>query len=314
MEKTVMLALAVLLLHEGAPLMTPAQNGGRGPDPHGYDVLIRRCAEHETSDLQSPRQFEFMEKLEWSWGSETRAVIETAEGRADRIVSFNDQPLAADQQAKQRQRLLKLLNNSKAARSEIAAQHEEAERRLKMIRNLPDAFFMEYSGAEPDGRLRFDFQPNPEFAPYNRETQVYKGMRGSLWIDAAAERIVGVKGVLFKDVSFGWGILGKLHKGGRYEVAQTEIRPGVWRITTLNLDLKGRVLFSSLRLLRRESSSAFAATAHDLSYRDALLRLLNDPPSPPAVPVTTPTAAGQPVRSHSQVSGSTVSHRTAHAH
>jgi hypothetical protein len=216
-------------------------------------------------------------------------VIETDEGRADRIVAFNDQPLAADQQRKQQQRLVKLLNSSKSAQNELAEQRDETQRRLKMLRSLPDAIVMEFSGAGPDGRLRFSFQPNPAFRPRDRETQVYKGMKGSLWIEPKAERIVRVEGELFRDVTFGWGILGRLHKGGRYEVAQTEVRPGVWRITTLNLDLKGRILlFGSLRLLRRESSSAFVPTPPELSYRDALGRLLKDPPAAPGTPAAAP--------------------------
>jgi hypothetical protein len=287
MGKTVMLALAVLLLCVSTPRIAPAPGDEPGSHPddadsHPYDALIRRCAQHESENLPAARPFEFRERLEWLWGSETRAVIETAEGRADRIVAFNDQPLAGDQQAKQRQRLLKLLNNSKAMQSELAEQREEVQRRRKMIRSLPDAFLMEFSGAEPDGRLRFSFQPNPSFVPHDRETQVYKGMRGSLWIDPRAERLLRVEGELFKDVSFGWGILGRLHKGGRYQVAQAEVSPGIWRITTLNLDLKGRVLlFGSLRVLRRESNSSFTATLPDLKYRDALTRLLDNPPSPP---------------------------------
>jgi hypothetical protein len=280
MGKTVM--LAVMLVCVNAPSAIPALSDrvrSDDVDARPYDALIRRCAQHESENLPAARPFEFRERLEWLWGSETRAVIETAEGRADRIVAFNDQPLADDQQAKQRQRLLKLLNNSKALQSELAEQREEVQRRRKMIRSLPDAFLMEFSGAEPDGRLRFSFQPNPSFVPHDRETQVYKGMRGSLWIDPRAERLLRVEGELFKDVSFGWGILGRLHKGGRYQVAQTEVSPGLWRITTLNLDLKGRVLlFGSLRILRRESNSSFTITPPELSYHDALLRLLNNPP------------------------------------
>lgn len=280
MGKPVLLALAVLLMGEVAPPIQPARSAGRN-DVHAYDDLIRRCSSKETASLEAPRRLEFRERLEWSWGSETRVVIETADGRADRIVAFNDQSLAEDQQEKQRRRLLKLVSNSKARQNELAEQRDEAERRLKMIRDLSDAFSMEFSGVEPDGRLRFNFQPDPGFMPRNRETQVYRGMRGSLWIDPGAERIVRVEGTLFRDVSFGWGILGKLHKGGRFELAQTEIMPGVWRMTTLNLDLKARILlFSSMHIFRRESSSEFVMSPPGLNYHDALLRLLNNPPLP----------------------------------
>ena len=241
-----------------------------------YNALLRRCSQHEKEALQHPQQFQFLERVAMDWGSETRAVIETAEGRVDRIVAFHDQPLAPDQQKKQQQRLTRLLNDAKALRDEVADQREDAERRQLMVATMPDAFLIEYLGKEPDGRLKFTFVPNPKFSPPNRETQVFKGMRGLLWIEPTYERIAAVQGELFKDVNFGWGILGRLYKGGTFEVVQTQIAPGVWRITTLNLDFKGRAfLFSGLRILRKETSRRFVPTSSGMSIRAALTELLS---------------------------------------
>src|SRR6185503_21379868 len=52
-------------------------------------ALIARAAEHERAELENPKQYRYQERLDWNWGSETRSVIETLEGRADRIVLFN---------------------------------------------------------------------------------------------------------------------------------------------------------------------------------------------------------------------------------
>ena len=54
------------------------------------------------------------------------------------------------------------------------------------------------------------FKPNPKFSPPNHETAVYAGMEGDLTIDRKAMRIAKIDGTLFKDVDFGWGILGRL--------------------------------------------------------------------------------------------------------
>src|SRR2546430_4475388 len=43
--------------------------------------LISRATEHELHALERPTSFQFQERLEWSWGTETRSVIETPEGR-----------------------------------------------------------------------------------------------------------------------------------------------------------------------------------------------------------------------------------------
>src|SRR6266481_791138 len=97
------------------PAVLTAQNTVP-PQPSDSSELIHQAAEHEAHALESPVEFQFQEKLEWSWGTETRTVIETREGRADRIVSFRDLPLTSEQQAKQQHRLEKLLSNKDAVR------------------------------------------------------------------------------------------------------------------------------------------------------------------------------------------------------
>src|SRR5690242_21200743 len=47
--------------------------------------LIARATQNELDALEDPAPFRYQERLEWSWGTETRSVIETPEGRADRI-------------------------------------------------------------------------------------------------------------------------------------------------------------------------------------------------------------------------------------
>ena len=149
-----------------------------------------------------------------------------------------------------------------------------------MVRAFPQAVLFVFDGRE-DNLWRFSFRPNPEFSPKDRETQLYRGMEGFVWIDPRQERIVRVVGQLVKDVSFGWGVLGHLNKGGIYEIAQTEVGPGVWRTTTMNVDVKGRIfLVSGFRFFREEDDSHYRLTPASIHYRDAVESLLTtDVPS-----------------------------------
>ena len=239
--------------------------------------LISRATENELQALESPVPFRYQERLEWPWGTETRSVIETSEGRADRIVQFSGEPLSSEQQAKQERRLKKLLSDHDAVKNELQDQKAETQRRIRMVKAFPRAFFFDFAGRE-HGLLRFDFHPNPEFSPKDRETQMYRGMEGKVWVEPAHERIVQVEGKLVKDVSFGWGIVGRLNKGGIYEISQTQLSPGVWRITTLNVDVKGRMfLLNSFRFMRRESNSHFRPVSASLTYPAAVQTLLAAP-------------------------------------
>src|SRR5262249_30017663 len=289
---------ALIALFLGAPGELPAQRTRTSPPPPDYLVMIAHAAENEVRALQDPVPFRFDERLTWSWGSETRSVIETAEGRADRVIYFGDEPLQPDQQEKQQHRLEKLLRDRDAVKEDLQEQRSETQRRIRMVKALPKAAIFNFVGRE-NGLLVFTFRPNPEFSPKDRETQLYRGMEGSVWLEPEQERIVRVKGRLVKDVSFGWAIAGRLNKGGIYEVEQTEVTPGVWRITTLNVDVKGRIfLFNGFRFYRKEKNSAFRPTTESLSYREAVQTLLamavpvpgndrdtNKPDFPPRTPL-----------------------------
>jgi hypothetical protein len=271
-----------------------AQPAPTAATPQQLD-LIAHATENELHALENPAPFRYQERLEWSWGTETRSVIETAEGRADRIVQFSDGPLSSDQQAKQEHRLKKLLSDHDAVKNELQDQKAETQRRIRMVMAFPRAFFFDFVGRE-NGLLRFDFRPKPDFSPRDRETQMYRGMEGKVWVEPVHERIVQVRGKLVKDVSFGWGIFGRLNKGGIYEISQTQLSPGIWRITTLNVDVKGRMYFlNSFRFMRRESNSHFRPVSASLTYPAAVQTLLaapllpeNDHVSSPPSPTRSP--------------------------
>ena len=140
-------------------------------------ALIARAAERERAELENPKPYRYQERLDWNWGSETRSVIETSEGRADRIVLFNGEPLSPEQQAKQQHRLEKLLSDHDALKNELKDQKGETQRRIRIVKAFPKAFFFDYAGVEK-GLLRFNFRPDPDFSPKDRETQMYRGMEG----------------------------------------------------------------------------------------------------------------------------------------
>ena len=240
-------------------------------------ALIERASANELADLENPQPYQYQERLDWNWGSETRSVIETEEGRADRIVLFGGEPLSPEQQAKQQHRLEKFLSDHDAVKNELKDQKSETQRRARLVKAFPKAFFFDFAGTEK-GLLRFNFRPDPEFSPKDRETQMYRGMEGSVWIEPVQERIVRIEGELVKDVSFGWGIVGHLYKGGIYEIAQTELSQGKWRITKLDIDLKGKMfLFNSFRLQRREFNSRFHPVSSEMTFQAAVQQLLADP-------------------------------------
>jgi hypothetical protein len=59
-------------------------------------------------------------------------------------------------------------------------------------------------------------------------------------------------------VDFGWGILGRLYKGGSFMVQQEQVDGSHWDTTKMTLDLTGKaLLFKSLAFQEQEYESDF---------------------------------------------------------
>ena len=90
--------------------------------------------------------------------------------------------------------------------------------------------------------LRLECSPNREFSPPNYESQVLPGMNVVILIDRDDKRISRLEGTLFKDVTFGWGFLGRLNRGGRIEIAQSKVAGRHWGITRMQLVFEGHII------------------------------------------------------------------------
>jgi hypothetical protein len=94
-----------------------------------------------------------------------------------------------------------------------------------------------------------------------------QGMKGYVLIDAAARQIALIDGSLFRDVNFGWGIIGHLDRGGRFRVQQADVGEGSWEITALQLKMTGKILlFKGLSISTDEVLSDFQSVPSDLTF------------------------------------------------
>jgi hypothetical protein len=200
-------------------------------------------------------------------GSQTRIYVETTQAMAGMTIAYNDKPLSAEQLQNEEGRLAGLVGNPEQLSRKERQEKEEANRTLSIVRALPDAFVFDYDGNEPGtatlGRegaqlVRLKFRPNPSYRPPSHVEEVLVGMAGFLLIDPAAHRIARIDGTLFREVSFGWGILGHLNKGGRFFVEQQDLGDSSWDISCMRLDFAGKILlFKNIAIKSDELFSNF---------------------------------------------------------
>ena len=225
-------------------------------------------------------KFLFRSRKQTPKGVQNRIYVEANEALASALYGMNDKTLTPQQQRVEIDHLNWLTSDRDQLRRKQAREKEDEERTLRIVRALPDAFLYEYAGTENgetgvgkvgDELARLKYRPNPSYSPPSRLEQVLTGMEGYLLIDKVARRIARIDGTLFKDVTFGWGIFGRLDKGGSFRVQQGDSGEGNWVITQMTLKMAGKILlFKSLNLNSDEVFSDFRRLPEDLPFAQAV--------------------------------------------
>lgn len=218
-------------------------------------------------------------------GSQTRLYVETTDALAAMLIALNDQPLTAQQQKAEADHLAWLTNTPGQLSKKHTREKEDEERTLRIVKALPDAFRYEYAGTangatglgETGSQLvRLKFTPNPAYSPPSRVEQVLAGMQGDLLVDTKAQRVARIDGTLFREVTFGWGIIGHLDKGGHFLVQQADLGlgDGAWGITEISLNITGKILlFKGLSMASDEVLSDFRKMPENLTFAQGVERL-----------------------------------------
>jgi hypothetical protein len=247
------------------------------------DQLVREAVRNEVAANDSSAKHTFCSHKRTAKGSQTKLYVETNEAMAGMLVAANDQPLTPQEKQQEINRLFWLQGSPEQLRKKHVREKEDAEHTLRIVKALPDAFRYQYDGTENgapglgrDGAalVRLKFTPNPVYSPPSHVEQVLEGMEGYLLIDPVSKRLARIDGTLFKEVTFGWGIVGHLDKGGRFRVQQADLGDGTWDITEMNLDIRGKILFfKSLSMVSEEVFSNFHRVPDDLTFAQGVKML-----------------------------------------
>jgi hypothetical protein len=203
----------------------------------------------------------------------TKDLIETRDGTVARLVAVNDQPPTPDVAKKEEERLEGLLGDPGKQKHRKQGEADDTARALKVLRVLPTAFLYQDAGTvdTPSGEMRkFTFTPNPAFNPPDLETQVLAAISGELWVDPTQTRVMHLQGTLQDDVDFGWGVLGRLYKGGWILLDQADVGSGVWRVLKFQMSMSARVLIRTKLFETTEVTSNYAPVPLDVDYRMAI--------------------------------------------
>jgi hypothetical protein len=225
------------------------------------------------NELQERRQVSLWQyRVEKRIPSQTtiQQEVETRSGKVYRVLARQGRSLDPAAQKKETERLDNLLRNSaEQARMKQETQAEE-QRVERLIAAMPEAFTYTYDGMT-DGNLRLLFEPNPAYAPPTYEARVYHALSGEVWIQPQLKRLVKIDAHIVSEIDFGYGLLGRIEKGGSFQIERKRVAENRWKTSLLDVHISGRIVFfKSINKDQHEVRSDFQPVPSDLGVAGAV--------------------------------------------
>jgi hypothetical protein len=260
----------VFLLMAAAASGQPAANSPAALQPAQAQALVERALATElrsAQDASHPMRYRLRKSSPRL--TTTKEIVETRDGDVARLLTVYDKPLSAADEQIEQDRLSALLADPSRQRHRKQSEEGDMGIVLKLLRMLPKAFLYQYAGVAGNVQ-KFTFRPNPAFDPPDMETRALTSMSGELWIDAAQERVARLEGHLQQDTNYGWGVLGKLDKGGWIVLEQADVGSRNWRIVRFQMKMNLRLLFKVKDFDTIEEMTDYKPVPAALDYRQAI--------------------------------------------
>ena len=234
------------------------------------DQLVREVVYNELHDHERHGYWRYIAQKRTAQGELLEEQIETVDGTVKKLVETNGHQLSGIAREAERARLDHLLA-SDSEKARLRQEHSDDEKKIgRILRLLPDAFVFEDVGQE-NGCRHLRFQPNPRYPAQTIEARIIHAMSGNLWIDPRMKHLVRLDGQLQSNVDFGFGLLGRLYKGGWFRIQRQQVSPTDWKTKQLEVHMSGRaILFKTIARETSENRRDFTPVPAAMSVRQAV--------------------------------------------
>ena len=104
---------------------------------------------------------------------------------------------------------------------------------------------------------------------------MYHALAGEIWVDPQLKRLVKIDAHILTEIDFGFGLFGRIEKGGKFQIERAHVAPNRWKTTVLDVHISGRVVFfKAINKDQREVRSDFQPVSSDLGV-PAAVAILN---------------------------------------
>ncbi len=208
-----------------------------------HAIIASACANEYASDRSDHTAFMYRDHDITPDHDTTFAIVETPEGNLKRKIEDHGQPLTSDDRAADDARIGALMKDkAKQQKMKKDSAHDD-EQADELLNLLPTAFVWTIVSENGD-LVTLNFKPDANFDAPNMEARVFADMAGEVVVSRSENRIRSMKGQMVDDVKILGGVIGKLHKGGTFQVEHREVAPHHWQLTELHVHIVGHILFN----------------------------------------------------------------------
>ena len=86
------------------------------------------------------------------------------------------------------------------------------------------------------------FTAKRDASPRTREGRLVRGFAGEIWIDELAREVLKVEATAIDDLTYGYGVLGRLNEGAKVSVRRQRIADDLWLPVSIRFNGEGRAL------------------------------------------------------------------------
>jgi hypothetical protein len=256
---------------------TPGAQHRPLPDQESF---LKETRAHLQTDSTLQRSYVYVEtrrELKLDKDGRTRQeslkVLESYPGlpgeeRWERLLSEDGRPVPPEELAKQDRERQKKANEIAKRLAEDPAKERAREerdyqkarrRRDELVSDLSNVFDFRMIGREAiEGHdtIAFALTPRPDAKPQTGEGEQARHFRVNAWVSEDDHELVKVEAEAIDNLSFGWGVIARLHKGARLSFLRRKVNGEVWLPAMVTYSGSARVgLFVSLR---RSGTSEFS--------------------------------------------------------
>jgi hypothetical protein len=259
----------VLLCIVHCALCIPAEGQAPLPDPKAFGAEVRK---RMLTDRELQSQYTFVERREEisisKLGKVSAGPVKTYEvypsvepgNTYKRLIAVDGVPLPPEELAR-RDRIHRDDVLREAAKRDRESPQDrqkrlqnEAKERDEWNRTLDEVF--EVYDIRLIGRDRIagavtvvaTLDPKPDSRPRTDGGKLMKKVRARAWVSEADYQVVKVVAEMIDDLTYGWGIVGRLHKGTVATFERTRVNGEVWLPARVEIKGTGRALFRRFTL------------------------------------------------------------------